>query len=208
MPRPVASSPWAKEHAPSYIAMGVVEVREIDAKKGVDPLRWVLYTHEQVQTFEDGWQVISRYEKRPLVEEYHKAAKTGAQIQERYYRTAARLERVVGILSIIAVRILQMKTIANRHPDRAAMGVAPRKWIVAMCAIQRLQFPNQKNVYDPKTITMRNFLRGIAKMGGFLGRKSDGEPGWITIWRGVKDLLQSLRIQKALRNVSDDETCG
>lgn len=208
MPRPVASSPWAKEHAPSYIAMGVVEVREIDAKKGVDPLRWVLYTHEQVQTFEDGWQVISRYEKRPLVEEYHKAAKTGAQIQERYYRTAARLERIVGILSIIAVRILQMKTIANRHPDRAAMGVAPRKWIVAMCAIQRLQFPNQKNVYDPKTITMRNFLRGIAKMGGFLGRKSDGEPGWITIWRGVKDLLQSLRLQKALRNVSDDETCG
>ena len=77
MPRPVASSPWAKEHAPSYIAMGVVEVREIDAK-----------------------------------------------------------------------------------------------------------------------------------MGGFLGRKSDGEPGWITIWRGVKDLLQSLRLQKALRNVSDDETCG
>ncbi|MFN6399098.1 MAG: IS4 family transposase, partial [Planctomycetota bacterium] len=70
------------------------------------------------------------------------------------------------------------------------------------------QFPNQKNVYDPKTITMRNFLRGIAKMGGFLGRKSDGEPGWITIWRGVQDLLQSLRLQKALRNVSDDETCG
>ncbi len=45
--------------------MGVVEVREIDAKKGVDPLHWVLYTHEKVQTFEDEWQVISRCEKRP-----------------------------------------------------------------------------------------------------------------------------------------------
>jgi hypothetical protein len=47
-----------------------------------------------------------------------------------------------------------------------------------------------------------------AKKGGFLGRKSDGKPGWITIWPGVKDLLQFLRLQKALRNVSDDETCG
>jgi len=104
----------------------------------------VLYTHEKVQTFEDVWQVISRYEKRPLVEEYHKAAETGAQIQERYNRTAARLERIVAILSIIAICILQMKTIANRYPDRLAIGVALRNWIVAMCAIQRLQFPNQK----------------------------------------------------------------
>jgi Transposase DNA-binding/Transposase Tn5 dimerisation domain len=208
MPRPVASSPWSKQHAPAYIAMGVVEVREINVKKGVEPVHWVLYTHERVYTFEDGWRVISRYEKRPLIEEYHKAAKTGAQIEERYYRTAARLERIAGILSIVAVRILKMKTIAKREPNRLAKGVAPRKWIEAMCAIQRLQFPNQKNLYDPRTITLRDFLRGIAKLGGFLGRKSDGEPGWITIWRGVKDLLQSLRLQRALRDLSDDETCG
>lgn len=208
MPRPVACSPWVKQHGPSVIAMGVVEVREVKPKKGVDPLRWVLYTHESVQSFEDGWRVISRYEKRPLVEEYHKAAKTGAQIEDRLYRTAARQERIVGILAIAAVRILQMKNIAKVEPDRPAKGVAPNKWIKILCAIQREQFPNQSQMYDPSTISIRNFMRGLAKLGGFLGRKGDGEPGWITIWRGVKDLLQMLRFQKALRAIKNDLTCG
>lgn len=208
MPRPVACSPQAKQHGPASIAMGVVEVREIKPKKGVDPLRWVLYTHEQVQTFEDGWRVISRYEKRPLVEEYHKAAKTGAQIEDRLYRTAARQERIVGILSVTAVRILQMKTIAKLEPDRPARDVAPKKWVTMLCALQREKFPMQSHLYDPQRISLREFLRGIAKLGGFLGRNHDGEPGWITIWRGVKDLLQSLRVQKALRGLIDPETCG
>jgi hypothetical protein len=200
MPRPVACSPWSKENGPSYIAMGVVEVREVHAKKGVEPLRWVLYTHEQVETLEDGWRVIGRYEKRPLVEEYHKAAKTGAEIEDRLYRTAARQERIVGILSITAVRILQMKTVARVEPDRKASEVAPIKWVQLLCRIQLMKFPNQGKIYDPATITIRNFLRGIAKLGGFLGRKSDGEPGWITIWRGVKDLLHALELQKAIAN--------
>jgi len=208
MPRPVACSPWAKQHGPSYIAMGVVEVREVKPKKGVEPLRWVLYTHEPVQTFEDGWRVISRYEKRPLVEEYHKAAKTGAQIEDRLYRTAARQERIVGILSVTAVRILQMKNIAKVEPDRLAKEVAPKKWVNILCAVQREQFPNHSHIYDPSTISMRNFMRGLAKLGGFLGRKCDNEPGWLTIWRGVKDLLQMLRLQKALRAIKDEINCG
>ena len=33
-------------------------------------------------------------------------------------------------------------------------------------------------------VTNRDFLRGVARLGGFLARKSDGEPGWQTIWKG------------------------
>ena len=106
-----------------------------------------------------------------MVEEYHKAAETGAQIQERYNRTAARLERIVAILSIIAVRILQMKTIANRYPDRLAMGVVPRKWIVAMCAIQRLQFPNQKIYMIRKRLRGTTFCVGLPRWEAFLDAK-------------------------------------
>ena len=32
-----------------------------------------------------------------------------------------------------------------------------------------------------------------AKLGGFLGRKGDGEPGWITIWRGWEKLHMLVR---------------
>ena len=63
--------------------MDVVEVREIGAPKNITSLHWVLLTDCSVEIFEDAWTVIAYYEKRPLVEEYHKAAKTGCGMGER-----------------------------------------------------------------------------------------------------------------------------
>ena len=40
-------------------------------------------------------------------------------------------------------------------------------------------------------------------MGGFLARKSDGEPGWITIWHGVKELLMKVEARKEM-----SRSCG
>ena len=43
------------------------------------------------------------------------------------------------------------------------------------------------------SMTIGEFYRELAKLGGFLGRKSDGEPGWITIWRGWQKLYLLVR---------------
>ena len=193
MPRPKFISPWAKTNGPKYIPMSVVEVVEVRPRRGVVPLRWVLLTHDTVETMDESLQVISRYEKRPIVEEYHKALKTGAAIEERLYRTNKRLERISGILCVLAVRIVQMKTIAKKSPNRLARQVAPRKWVTALCRIQRNQSPGQRSQWNPRTLTIGNFLRGLAMLGGFLARASDGNPGWITLWRGVKELQLALR---------------
>ncbi|MDD2884379.1 MAG: IS4 family transposase [Dechloromonas sp.] len=41
----------------------------------------------------------------------------------------------------------------------------------------------------PKTVpTMRDVVRQIAMLGGFLGRKCDGEPGVKTLWLGIQRL--------------------
>ena len=203
MPRTSASSPWVKKNGPRYIRMDVIEVREICASKKIEPLHWVLLTDSRVKTFEDAWTVIGYYEKRPLVEEYHKAAKTGCEMEERLYRTAPRLERIVGILSILAVRLVQMKTVAKVEPDRPAIEVAPKTWVKALCLSQLQIFPKQTDKWKPDTISTYDFFRGVAMMGGFLARKSDGEPGWITIWRGVKELLLKVEARKEMNH-----TCG
>jgi len=31
-------------------------------------------------------------------------------------------------------------------------------------------------------------MHAVAKLGGFLARKGDGEPGWRTLWRGWHEL--------------------
>ena len=120
-----------------------------------------------------------------LIEEFHKALKSGCRLEERQYEAAKRLEAVTGVLSVLAVRLLQLKTIARDEPQRPAKQVVPMRWI------QMLQSLRKRPPKAPWTV--RDFYRELAKLGGFLGRKSDGEPGWMTLWHGFEKLHLCLR---------------
>ncbi len=182
MPVPKVLTPWLKTHRPKdSLTLGVVELREVDAPKGVSPLRWVLYTMEQVTTIAEANVVIKWYEMRPTIEDYHKALKTGCHVQERYYETSDRLECVTGLLSVTAVRLMQLKTASRETPDRPACEVAPAQWVKLVQTARRK--PVNANM------TIREFIRALGGLGGHLGRKSDGEPGWITVWRGFEKLM-------------------
>ena len=187
MPEPTHKSPYLKQVRPGAIAMNVVWVREVDPPPGVEPIEWVLYTSLPVETFDDAWMVIEYYEKRWLIEELHKAAKTGCRIEDRQLKTAPRLEAMVGLMFVVAVRLLQLKSVARTDPDRPARTVVPPLWIEMLQALRKL--PGVRTA----DLTTREFYRGLAKLGGFLGRKHDGEPGWITIWRGWEKLNTMLR---------------
>lgn len=186
MPRPKAGvSRYARETGLETIPMWAVEAREVSpVPAGVEPLRWVLLTSEQVASFNQAWTIIEHYEQRPLIEEYHKCLKTGCQVETRQYQTAPRLEAVIGLTAVLAVRLLQLKHAARTEPDRPAHRLVPARWIAGLRRV--LRRPRPLN-------TVRDFFRALASLGGFLGRKCDGEPGWQTIWRGLDTLLQCLR---------------
>lgn len=185
MPRPRSGiSRYVRDSGISEIGMWVVEARETNAPRGTKPLRWVLLTSEEVRTFQDAWGIIEWYEKRPLIEDYHKCLKTGCRVEDRLYRTGDRLAPVIGLLSVLAVRLLQLKTVARQNPEQPAAGVVPKDWLRAVPLLLKKR----------RTIrTVRDFIRALAQLGGFLGRKGDGEPGWQTIWGGLEKLLLCLR---------------
>jgi len=185
VPRPKYCSQWVKDSGIREIAMWVVEAREINPPQGVQAARWVLLTSEPVDSFDAAWTILGYYEKRWLVEEYHKALKTGCRLESRQYETAKRLEAITAVLSILAVRLVQLKTIARDDPQRPADKVVPQKWIVMLRCLRKRK--------PSVPWTVREFYREMAKLGGFLGRKSDGEPGWITVWRGFEKLHLCLR---------------
>ena len=185
MPRPKQVSLWVKQSGIREIAMYVVETREVNPPKGVQPAHWVLWTAEPVKTFNDAWRVLEYYEKRPIIEDWHKALKTGCRLESRQYETAERLEAVTGLMSVLAVRLLQLKTVARTEPDRPAEEVVPKPWIKMLYHLRKR--PPQR------PCTVRDFFRDMAKLGGFLGRKRDGEPGWITVWHGFEKLHLCLR---------------
>ena len=190
MPVPRHKSPYVKSLDPRPLAQSVVWVREVDAPAGAIPIEWVLYTSLPVTSFEEAWAVIEYYECRWLIEEYHKALKTGCGVQRRLLRETGRLEAMVGLMSVVAVRLLQLKSVARSDPDRPARAVVPPLWLQMLKAVRK----KLRRIHD---LTIYEFYRELAKLGGFLGRRSDGEPGWITIWRGwekLNTLVQGARL--------------
>jgi hypothetical protein len=181
VPPPHHVSPWVRKLKQPPIAMNVVEVVEVNAPAGVTPIRWVLFTSLPVDTFEDAWEVITYYESRWLIEEYHKALKTGCRAESRQLKTAGRLEAFVGLTSVVAVRLLQLKSLARTNPEVPVQRVVPRVWL------QMLKLARKK-LHRVHNLTVGQFYREVAMLGGFLGRKCDGNPGWITIWRGWEKL--------------------
>jgi hypothetical protein len=185
LPQPSMRSPWLRLCGIASITQWVVEVREVAAPRGVKPLHWVLYASHAIESFDDAWRVITYYEKRWLIEEFHKALKTGCRLEERQYATSKRLEALTGLLSVVAVRLLQLRGVARAEPERPAMQVVPAIWLKALTSLRRKL---------PEACTIRAFYRNLAGLGGFLGRKHDGEPGWITLWRGFKQLALAVRV--------------
>ncbi len=189
LPRPKRMTPYLKQVGLEEIRQSVIEVREIDAPAGVDPLRWVLWTSLPVHSFAAAWRVVEYYERRWLIEEFHKAIKTGCRLESRQYLKSQRLEALAGMMSVLGVRLVQMKMLARSQPDRPAGQVVPKVWLEMLRVLRK----------GPKIDTLREFFRQLAGLGGHLLRTGDGEPGWLTIWRGLDKLLLAIRGYEAMR---------
>jgi len=199
MPVPHHKSPWVKSIDPEPIGMQLVRVREINAPTDVEPIEWLLWTSLPTDTFKQAWTVIEDYESRWLVEEYHKALKSGCRVKTRQLQTASRLEAMTGLMSVVAVQLLQLKTIAVVDPLRAARTMIPRLWLTMLKAARGGRV---RRIHD---MTVHDFYREVAKLGGFLGRSSDGEPGWITVWRGWEKLATLIHGAKIAQNLLSED---
>lgn len=159
----------------------VVEVREVGAPRGVEAVHWVLLTSWGCGTFEEAVRVVRAYAKRWLIEEYHKALKTGTGIEQSQLSTRGGLERLLGMLAVVALWLLNAKLLCVNHPDEPVSGEGIGEEVLMLLGAA---YGKPEGGWTNRTV-----LRGIARQGGFLARRGDGAPGWITIWRGWQNLM-------------------
>lgn len=143
------------------------------------PVEWVIVTTVPVYDVKDALKVVDWYKQRWTIEEYHKCLKTGCRVEERQLQQGQRLEPLAAMLAIVALRLLNLKKIAKLHPKTPATEAVP-------CAYVRM-LSKLKGIPESE-LTCDRFWRETAKLGGFLGRRSDGDPGWKTLWLGWRDL--------------------
>jgi hypothetical protein len=170
---PPKNDPTARTATP--IAMWVIRAWEDSAPQGVTPLSWTLLTTLPVASAEVAIEKLNWYRLRWLVEQYHKALKTGCKIERTQLQDGQAVRALLGFLSIVAIRLLQVETLARHCPALPAKEAVDGGM---------LEFLSHLLHRDTTSITIYVFWREIAKMGGFLARAGDGEPGWQTLWRG------------------------
>jgi hypothetical protein len=160
----------------------VVQAREIEAPSPDQEIYWVLLTTLDCSSYAEVRRIVELYTCRWLIEEYHKALKTGAGIEDSQLEEKRRIEALLGILSLVAVRLLDLKlrAIASPNSRLAADQIEPEA-----LKILEAEFGVPSGGW-----TQRNLWITIARLGGFLARKADGTPGWQTLWRGWNKLRQ------------------
>ena len=174
------------------VRLWAVWTRELDPPPGVKPLEWMLLTDVPVDTLEQAQERLAWYAQRWQIEVYHRTLKSGCRIEARQLGRADRLEACLAIDLVVAWRIFHLAKQGRETPDvPCTVYFEEAEW---KALYMRVHHTAQLPSAPP---SLYQAMRMVAALGGFLGRKSDGEPGTTTLWRGLQrldDLTNMYRI--------------
>jgi transposase-like protein/transposase Tn5 family protein len=192
------------EHLAS-VRLWVVWAVELAPPKGVPALDWLLLTTVPIQTAPQAVERLGWYSVRWGIEVWHKVLKSGCRVEQRQLETAERLQRSLSLFSVIAWRILYAVMLSRSLPELACSALLePDEWQALYCAIHKVALAPATPPH------LHQAVRWIASLGGFQGRKHDGEPGATVLWKGFQRLAdltymyQVMRPPSRLRNVGKD----
>lgn len=181
---PPRNDPRTADEAP--IRAWAIYALDEDQPPGEAPLEWMLLTSEPVHSDADARRYLQWYCYRWRIEEWHRALKEGCRLEHSQLDDVEDLKRLAALLGVIAVRMLQLRDLADAdcpETDNPAVlqRTAPAIWIKLVSRLAGVA---------EGALTPREFLLTIARRGGFLARKHDGRPGWKVIWKGWYDIAR------------------
>ena len=165
----------------------VVRVFEPEPPKEAEALEWVLLTDAPTRGDERAWastldgaiEATRQYATRWLVEDFHKAIKSGGMKAEQLQlESADALRAAVAMMSVTALRLVELRERVRRLPDAAA----------EHSSLSAVELTVLRAATERAILTVREVALAIGHLGGHLNRKSDGMPGVLTLWRGMEQL--------------------
>lgn len=169
-----------KRHEQAVLSAWVIRIWEPAPPPEIkEPLEWILICSVPTATLEELRTRRDWYCDRWMVETFHDIEKNGCQEEARRFETVARLESCLAVLSVVAVRVFQLRCALESAPNAPAEQVATTAEITVL---------SRHLGRASGGLTVRGFVCGVAGLGGFLGRKHDGEPGVRALWRGYQRL--------------------
>lgn len=181
---PPRNNPKHKTEILPDIKMFAIHVLEKDPPEGERPVEWMLLTNQSITTLEEACERVHWYSLRWRIEMYFKVLKSGFRVEACRLGTADRLTRYLTVMSIVAWRLFMITLIARTTPSLPCSDfLSELEWMVLAVKSSRNGCPSAA----PPTIAKALIM--IARLGGYLARKSDGPPGTLVLWRGWKRLM-------------------
>lgn len=160
------------------LTLNLVHVWEKKPPRGEDPIEWVLFTTEPIETIEQLHAIVGYYQSRWIIEEFFKALKTGCAFEKRQLESLHALSNALAVFSIIAWRMLLARAVVRSHPNAPATSVLSRT---------ELRLLRHKLKLEKLPATSKEALYAVAQLGGHL--KRNGDPGWLSLGRGFDGLI-------------------
>lgn len=182
-----------------FINATCIVAREYDAPAGVKPIEWRLLTNRSADTAAAAAELIDWYRARWEIEILFDVLKNACRVEALQLGTIERIERALALYLVVAWRIAHLMRLGRTCPDLDAALFFDADEIEAAYLLREKTPPAQPRLND--------VLRQIACVGGFLARKSDGEPGVKTIWLGLKDVHVAVKTMRLLRQRGQPGTC-
>jgi hypothetical protein len=184
--------PKDKGHPP--ITVWMAYAKEVDWPASVSsPLEWMLLTTVETSSLEQACERLAWYAKRWGIEVYHRTLKSGCRIEDRKLETAESLQSCLALDMVVAWRIYHLTILGREVPQLpCSVFFEEAEWKALYILV------NHTTELPEKEPTLREAIRMVASLGGFLGRKGDGEPGTTTLWRGLQSLASATAIYRVL----------
>lgn len=179
----------------SQVRLLAMEVRQTSEKHPAQkqPVHWRLLTNLEVTSLADVLRYVRWYGYRWLIERFHFVLKSGTRIEALQLRKAASLQKAIHVYSIAALQLMKGVYLARQQPEASCELVfSPAQWAVLyMLTHHTAVLPSQ-----PPTLSQA--MLWIARLGGYLARKSDGPPGLKTIWLGYRRIADAACLYEIL----------
>lgn len=179
------------DHGPEPMALWGVIAGEVGPPEGEEPIEWILLTNRPVDCVAAARQVVEDYACRWMIEDYHKAMKTGCGIEELQMTTRHGLDNAIVLLSVLAVHVLRLRCNARDESIRQQAARLHEDELKVQLAARDSKHP------DWRTMTVWEFYVAVARMGGYMLNPHKRPPGWIVLWRGyirLEDMCEGVRL--------------
>jgi hypothetical protein len=192
------------------VKVWAVLAQEVGAREGVEPICWQLLTTLPVTDFDGAVEKLRWYAQRFQIEVFHRTLKSGCRMETRQLRKAARLEACLAVDLVVAWRLVDLAKLGRQAPELPCTACLEEVQWRVLVAVAR---PDLREAPTPPTL--QEAVRMVASLGGFLGRKHDGQPGVQCLWRGwqrLEDMIVGWQLAQAAASskypVSSDRRYG